>query len=98
MECLLAWSQQRYQGRTTWAHLGHRLHLLRLHCKNQDILWTGGCIVVAGAHVGGNVFAAVVRRKNKRLTTVAQACKSFLVDEGAVPIEQTLGLRAKRRK
>jgi DNA-binding transcriptional LysR family regulator len=37
----------------------------------------------------------VVHRRNKRLTPVAQAFKTFLMSDGAALIEQTIGMRSK---
>ena len=37
----------------------------------------------------------VVHRKNKRLTPVAQAFKTFLMNDGAALIEQTIGMRSR---
>ena len=40
----------------------------------------------------------LVHHKNKRLTPVAQAFKSFLIKDGAALIEQTIGFSPKRLK
>jgi DNA-binding transcriptional LysR family regulator len=40
----------------------------------------------------------VVHRRNKRLPPVAQAFRTFLLDEGAALIEQTVGGRSSRSR